>query len=74
MRHVNDDLDPAAIGHAGRTAFSRLRQQVQRDLGDRFDLGRYHEAVLSHGTLPVKYLPELLRDDFRDEGGGRGDD
>jgi len=49
----------------GRTAFSRLRQQVQRDLGDRFDLGRYHEAVLSHGTLPVKYLPELLRQDFR---------
>jgi hypothetical protein len=53
----------------GRTAFYRLRQKVQRDLGDRFDLGRYHEAVLSHGTLPVKYLPELLAGDFR-EGGG----
>jgi uncharacterized protein (DUF885 family) len=50
----------------GRTAFYRLRQQVQRDLGDRFDLGRYHEAVLSHGTLPVKYLPELLRHELRD--------
>ena len=48
----------------GRTAFYRLRQQVQRDLGARFDLGRYHEAVLSHGTLPVKYLPELLRREF----------
>jgi uncharacterized protein (DUF885 family) len=48
----------------GRTAFYRLRQSVQRALGDRFDLGRYHEAVLSHGTLPVKYLPELLRGDF----------
>ena len=47
----------------GRTAFNRLRRQVQRDRGDRFDLERYHEAVLSHGTLPVKYLPELLRDD-----------
>jgi uncharacterized protein (DUF885 family) len=44
----------------GRTAFYRLRRQVQRSQGDRFDLGRYHEAVLSHGTLPVKYLPELV--------------
>jgi uncharacterized protein (DUF885 family) len=45
----------------GRTAFYRLRQQLERELGDRFDLGRYHEAVLDHGTLPVKYLPELVR-------------
>ncbi len=48
----------------GRTAFYRLRQQVQREIGDRFALGRYHEAVLSHGTLPVKYLPELVRADL----------
>jgi uncharacterized protein (DUF885 family) len=44
----------------GRTAFYRLRQQVQRRQGEKFNLGRYHEAVLSHGTLPVKYLPELV--------------
>jgi len=44
----------------GRTAFYRLRQKVQRQLGDRFNLSRYHEAALSHGTLPVKYLPELV--------------
>lgn len=46
----------------GRTAFYRLRQQVQREQGEPFDLGRYHEAVLAHGTLPVKYLPELVRE------------
>jgi uncharacterized protein (DUF885 family) len=46
----------------GRTAFYRLRQQVQREQGDRFELGRYHEAVLDHGSLPVKYLPEVVRD------------
>jgi uncharacterized protein (DUF885 family) len=45
----------------GRTAFYRLRQKVERAQGDKFDLGRYHEAVLAHGTLPVKYLPELVR-------------
>ena len=46
----------------GRTAFYRLRQEIQREQGEKFDLGRYHEAVLDHGTLPVKYLPELVRE------------
>ncbi len=46
----------------GRMAFYRLRQQIQREMGDKFELGRYHEAVLDHGTLPVKYLPELVRE------------
>jgi uncharacterized protein (DUF885 family) len=46
----------------GRVAFYRLRQQIQRELGDRFDLERFHEAVLSFGTIPVKYLPELVRE------------
>ncbi len=46
----------------GRTAFYRLRQQIQREMGEQFQLGRYHEAVLDHGTLPVKYLPELVRE------------
>ena len=45
----------------GRTAFYRLRQKVQREQGEKFDLGKYHESVLSQGTLPVKYLPELVK-------------
>lgn len=45
----------------GRTAFARLRRDIQRERGDAFHLGRFHEATLSHGTLPVKYLPELVR-------------
>lgn len=44
----------------GRMAFQRLRRLVQRRQAQDFQLGRYHEAVLAHGTLPVKYLPELL--------------
>lgn len=46
---------------AGRLAFIRLRNQFQRELGDRFVLGRFHEAVLNTATVPVKYLPELTR-------------
>ena len=45
----------------GRMAHYRLRQQVQRELGDQFDLGRFHEAVLDHGSVPMKYLPELVK-------------
>jgi len=45
----------------GRMAHYRLHQRMARDLGDKFDLSRYHEAVLSHGSIPVKYLPELVR-------------
>lgn len=45
----------------GRMAHYRLRQEIERELGDDFDLGRYHEAVLDHGSVPVKYLPELVR-------------
>src|SRR5438128_12423781 len=45
----------------GRMAHYRLRRQVQRELGDTFDLGRFHEAVLAHGSVPVRYLPELVR-------------
>src|SRR4029450_7302961 len=46
----------------GRMAHYRLRQQIQRELGDQFDLGRYHEAVLDHGSVPTQYLPELVRE------------
>lgn len=45
----------------GRMAHYRLRQQIQRELGDSFNLGRYHEAVLQPGPVPVKYLPEIVR-------------
>lgn len=46
---------------AGRMAMYQLRQNLQQELGERFSLGRYHEAVLGCGPVPVKYLPELVR-------------
>ncbi len=45
----------------GRMAHYKLRQEIQREQGDQFQLGRFHEAVLDHGSVPVKYLPELVR-------------
>jgi uncharacterized protein (DUF885 family) len=45
----------------GRMGHYRLRQKVQRELGDQFSIGRYHEAVISCGSVPLKYLPELVK-------------
>lgn len=45
----------------GRMAHYRLRQSVERELGEKFKLGRFHEAVLKEGSIPVKYLPEVVR-------------
>ena len=46
----------------GRMAFQRLRRSVQNELRERFDLGRFHEAALDHGSIPVKYLAEVTRE------------
>ncbi|HKW29899.1 MAG TPA: DUF885 domain-containing protein, partial [Verrucomicrobiae bacterium] len=48
----------------GRMAHYRLHQQIERELGDKFNLARYHNAVIAHGSIPVKYLPELVRADL----------
>ncbi len=45
----------------GRMAHYRLRQEIQREQGDAFQLGRFHEAVLGHGSVPMKFLPQLVR-------------
>jgi uncharacterized protein (DUF885 family) len=45
----------------GRMAHYRLRQQIEREMGDKFSLSRYHQAVLDPGAVPVKYLLEIVR-------------
>jgi uncharacterized protein (DUF885 family) len=49
----------------GRMAMQRLRDEMQREMGDRFELGRYHEAVLKQGSVPIKYLGELVRAELK---------
>jgi uncharacterized protein (DUF885 family) len=61
IRRAKQSSTQLSTYFVGRTAFYRLRQEVQRRRGENFDLAKYHEAVLGHGTLPVKYLPELVK-------------
>ena len=46
----------------GHRALVNLRNMAQRKLGDRFDLRRFHDTVIAQGSVPVKYLPELVLD------------
>ena len=45
----------------GRMAHYQLHQAIEREMGDKFSLEKYHEAVLANGSIPPKYLPELVR-------------
>src|ERR1019366_10029981 len=51
----------------GRMAFQRLRRRMQNEMGDSFELGRFHEAAIDHGSLPVKYLAEVTRERLKRE-------
>ncbi len=45
----------------GRMAHYRVRQEIERELGDKFSLAKYHQAVLEPGAVSVKYLLELVK-------------
>jgi uncharacterized protein (DUF885 family) len=38
-----------------------LREAAKKKLGDRFDLKKYNDQVISYGSPPVKYVRELLQ-------------
>jgi uncharacterized protein (DUF885 family) len=37
-----------------------MRAAAERRLGERFDLKRYHDEVLSYGSPPVRFVRELI--------------
>ena len=49
---------------AGYSAIYGLREQLKRDLGDRFDLRRFHEQFLSYGNAPVAIIADLMRKSY----------
>jgi uncharacterized protein (DUF885 family) len=46
---------------AGYAAIYDLREQQKRDLGDRFDLKRFHDQFLSYGNAPVGMIKGLMQ-------------
>jgi uncharacterized protein (DUF885 family) len=46
---------------AGYSAIWDYREKLKAELGDRFDLKRFHEAFLSYGSSPVSIIKTLMR-------------
>lgn len=44
----------------GMLEILRLRSEAQEALGDAFDLAAFHEAVLSHGSIPLDLLDDAV--------------
>jgi uncharacterized protein (DUF885 family) len=40
----------------GELKIGELRRKAQRDLGSKFDLREFHDALLGNGALPLKML------------------
>ena len=44
----------------GQLKIAELRTRAERELGDRFDIRAFHEAVLSEGALPLNALEDQV--------------
>ena len=45
----------------GEIAIVKLRAEAERELGDRFDIKAFHDAILSQGSVPLPVLEEQVR-------------
>lgn len=50
---------------SGYSAIYDFREQLKRELGEAFDLRRFHEQFLSYGSAPVKVIKQLMRPSAR---------
>ena len=51
------DMPGQALSYAlGALKIRELRQRARERLGERFDIRRFHAAVLEHGSMPLAVL------------------
>ncbi len=41
-----------------------LREELKVKMGDEFDLKEFHEKILSYGSIPVRFIRELMLEDL----------
>ena len=55
------DMPGQALGYMmGKREIVRLREHAREALGDRFDIRRFHEALLGPGSLPMTVLASYI--------------
>jgi uncharacterized protein (DUF885 family) len=55
----------------GELKILELREKAKRELGDRFDIRTFHDAVLENGGVTLSVLEERIEDYIRRSGHGR---
>jgi uncharacterized protein (DUF885 family) len=46
---------------AGREAINRIRSEARAELGDKFDIRGFHDAVLANGAVPLSVLEAIVK-------------
>jgi uncharacterized protein (DUF885 family) len=74
---ASNEIDRYAIHPAQALAYMvgelelfRLRDEVRRQMGDRFDLRAFHDAVLAHGAVPLSSLERIVQEHAVASAGG----
>jgi uncharacterized protein (DUF885 family) len=60
LRYAVDMPGQALAYKIGSMKMQSLRGRVEKELGARFDIRRYHEAVLKHGSMPLSVLEQHM--------------
>ncbi len=58
LRYAVDMPGQALAYKTGARRFWDLRHRAEEALGDRFNLARFHDAILSNGALPMQVLDQ----------------
>ncbi|PJK08041.1 DUF885 domain-containing protein [Lysobacteraceae bacterium NML08-0793] len=51
----------------GEIVIMRLRAEAERELGEKFDVRRFHDAILAPGSIPLPVLEDEIRRFIREE-------
>jgi len=55
------DMPAQALGYKlGSLKYAELRKKAELSLGDKFDIRRYHEAILGSGSMPITVLEKHI--------------
>jgi uncharacterized protein (DUF885 family) len=53
----------------GELKIVELRRLAQQALGDRFDIKKFHNVILEHGSMPLEILEQQVKDFIAASGG-----
>jgi len=58
----------------GQLEILRLRDEARKQLGNRFDIRRFHDTLLGNGAVPIEVLRKIVGRYVKESSGASGDD